>query len=85
MIRTGESDDIVLPYFSKRMYRLLMEQGNEVKYNEVPNQGHWWWDTKTTNDGGIVNDVYIRKFLAKHSEFAIERTSNPGVVCLFHL
>ena len=27
--------------------------------------GHWWWDTKTTNDGGVMNDETMRKFLAK--------------------
>ena len=80
MIRIGEKDNVVPPYFSKRMYRLLKEQGNDVTYNEVPRQGHWWWDTYTTNDGGAVNDRDIRKFLLKHSKFAIQRTSSPGCI-----
>lgn len=25
-----------------------------------------WWDTKTTNDGGVVFDAEIRKFIKSH-------------------
>ncbi|CAE7035916.1 FMP42, partial [Symbiodinium natans] len=25
---------------------------------------HWWWDTKTSNDGGAVNDPEMRQFYA---------------------
>jgi hypothetical protein len=83
MIRIGENDMTVSPYFSKRMYRVLKEQGNDVTYTELADKAHWWWDTYTTNDGGVVNDRDIRKFLLKHSKFAIERPSSPGLICSF--
>lgn len=85
MIRTGAIDMTVMPYFSKRMYRLLKEQGNNVTYSELANKEHWWWDTYNTNDGGATNDPDVRNFLQKHSKFAIKRTSNPGLIFLFCL
>ena len=80
MIRIGASDRTVPLYFSRRMYRLLKEQGNDVTLTEVPGKEHWWWDTYTTNDGGIVNDRDMRKFLLKHSKFAIQKSSSPGLI-----
>lgn len=35
---------------------------------EVKGQGHWWWDTKTSNDGGVVNDEIMRSFYAAHRD-----------------
>lgn len=78
MIRIGEKDETVSPYFSRRMYRLLTEQGNDVTYNELPDKQHWWWDTYEENDGGVVNDGKMRKFFSKHSSFAIRRVSTQG-------
>eukprot|EP01051_Picozoa_sp_SAG22_P012718 SAG22_NODE_1349_length_4655_cov_6.900132_2_plen_70_part_00 len=41
------------------MARLLQAGGSNVTMNEVRKDaggepaGHWWWDTKSTNDGGV--------------------------------
>ena len=31
--------------FSRRMNRLLKEQGTNVTYTEIAGKEHWWWDT----------------------------------------
>lgn len=34
----------------------------DITYMEINGKEHWWWDTKETNDGGVVNDQQIRDF-----------------------
>ncbi|XP_063418740.1 uncharacterized protein LOC134701521 [Mytilus trossulus] len=68
LIRTGAADKTVPPFYLRRMYRLLREIGAMVNYTEPEGKEHWWWDTKETNDGGVVNDKYIRDFTAKALE-----------------
>jgi len=46
MIRVGANDRTVHPFFARRMYRLLMEEGINVTYSELPGKEHWWWDTR---------------------------------------
>jgi len=46
MIRIGANDRTVHPFFTRRMYRLLMEEGLNVTYNELVDKEHWWWDTR---------------------------------------
>ena len=59
-------------------YGMLLESGEgdtqvtgNVSLSEVKRDangepaGHWWWDTKTTNDGGVMNDETMRKYLAR--------------------
>ena len=75
MIRVGAEDKTVHPYFSRRMYRLLRQQRSNVTYSEIAGKEHWWWDTKRTNDGGVVNDPVIRKF-------AIDHAKDPGKTSL---
>lgn len=29
---------------------------------EIPNKEHWFWDTETSNDGGVLNDAVMRNF-----------------------
>eukprot|EP00463_Aulacantha_scolymantha_P001441 TRINITY_DN2046_c0_g1_i1.p1 TRINITY_DN2046_c0_g1~~TRINITY_DN2046_c0_g1_i1.p1 ORF type:complete len:187 (+),score=23.51 TRINITY_DN2046_c0_g1_i1:1009-1569(+) len=56
------------------MYRLLKEANYlsfnntwpnppRVKLSEIQGKEHWFWDTRKTNDGGVVNDAKMRKFL----------------------
>ena len=68
MIRIGADDQTVHPYFSRRMYRLLRQQGSNVTYSEIAEKEHWWWDTWKTNDGGVLNDPVIRNFAVNHAE-----------------
>lgn len=46
MIRIGANDRTVHPFFTRRMYRLLMEEGLNVTYSELVDKEHWWWDTR---------------------------------------
>ena len=70
-------------------YGLLLEPSDDraqvagnVSLSEVKKDangepaGHWWWDTKTTNDGGVMNDETMRKFLAKAIKAEDTATSN---------
>ena len=46
LARIGTNDRTVHPYFVRRMYRLLKEEGVGVNYSEVAGKEHWWWDTR---------------------------------------
>eukprot|EP01031_Cornospumella_fuschlensis_P030447 gene30447-36796_t len=65
-IRVGSHDLTTHPWFSRRMYRLLVRSAGRseelVSYEEVGGKGHWWWDTSVDNDGGVVNDYRMREF-----------------------
>lgn len=62
--------EVNAPRPSRMHWRGPQQRGNtswsEIKHdaNSEP-AGHWWWDTKTTNDGGVVNDAALRKFVGK--------------------
>ena len=60
-IRTCTNDGSVSPWFMRRMARILSSQEGKVELNELAGHGHWWWDTKKTNDGGALFDPYLRK------------------------
>ena len=63
--RIGQNDRAVPPYQVKRMVRLLLEKGIETTYEELVGLEHWWWDTLVSNDGGVLNDVQMRKLFHK--------------------
>jgi len=46
LIRIGANDRTVHPFFTRRMFRLLTEEGVNVTYRELANKEHWWWDTR---------------------------------------
>ena len=67
LVRVGSADQVVHPWWSRRMVRLLKqiytsEESNIIQYTEIPLKEHWWWDTKKENDGGVTNDTELRKF-----------------------
>ena len=64
-IRVGAQDRTTHPWYSRRMYRLLKQADVNTSYEEVPGKEHWWWDTKVSNDGGVLNDPAMRKFYAQ--------------------
>ena len=66
LIRVGGADRTVSPFFARRMARVLSANGVNVTYDEVRGQGHWWWDTKTPSDGGVMHDLFVRTFIADH-------------------
>lgn len=80
MIRIGANDRTVHPYFTRRMFRLLKEYRVNVTYKEFPNKEHWWWDTKTANDGGVTNDLQIRTF----ATYAVEKYEELYAFCDTH-
>eukprot|EP00605_Chrysophyceae_sp_TOSAG23-4_P000665 GSChrysophyteH1.ASY1.ANO1.747.1 assembled CDS len=60
-MRVGSEDTTTHPYFSRRMKRVLLHRGHTgVKLEEVPQKGHWWWDSAVSNDGGVMNDEVMR-------------------------
>lgn len=62
LARIGADDRTVHPFYVRRMYRLMKEIKANITYMEIHGKEHWWWDTKETNDGGVVNDQQIRDF-----------------------
>jgi pimeloyl-ACP methyl ester carboxylesterase len=84
MIRTGSDDSTVAPFFSRRLYRRLVELGHtDVTFIEVPKQGHWWWDTTSANDGGCMNDQTMRRFHARVIEGAKTHRQSARTRSLF--
>ena len=66
LVRTGDADASVPPYFARRLARLLDEAGAEAALSVLAGKPHWWWDTASTNDGGAMFDREVRDFLAAH-------------------
>ena len=69
LARVGSVDRTVLPFYQRKMRRILQGIGvhNDVTVNEIKDKGHWWWDTKKSNDGGAVFDADVRAFIAVHA------------------
>lgn len=74
LARVGAADTSVPPYHTRRMVRLLAARDGvrypNVTLSEIATStdgpaGHWWWNTKTTNDGGVVFDLELRRFLKR--------------------
>jgi len=59
LVRVASRDQAVPPWFGRRMARHLREEGVNVTFEEF-DQEHWWWDTKETNDGGVMHDRSMR-------------------------
>ena len=53
---------LVFVRFSRRMHRLLVQQGANSTIEELLGKQHWWWDTWKENDGGVLNDNKMRDF-----------------------
>ena len=64
MLRTGGDDGSVPAYHTRRMARLLLELGVNTTFVELPGKPHWWWDTNTESDGGVMHDDQMRAFYA---------------------
>eukprot|EP00301_Raphidiophrys_heterophryoidea_P006222 c12528_g1_i1.p1 GENE.c12528_g1_i1~~c12528_g1_i1.p1 ORF type:complete len:916 (-),score=213.85 c12528_g1_i1:50-2758(-) len=72
IVRTGSNDNSVPPYYSRKLARLLQEAGVEVTFRELAGKEHWWWDTVTPNDGGVLFDSEIRDFLDSRIQNMVE-------------
>ena len=64
-LRVGGSDATTHPFFTRRMHRALRREGANATLEEVRGKEHWWWDTSSDNDGGVLNDQTMRAFF-KH-------------------
>ena len=90
LIRVGENDFSVPPWYSRKMFRLIKEHGSTtVIYDEVKGKSHWFWDTLYPNDGGVMNDEKMRQFyksiiqdglqpLPRFPQKIIHTVSNPA-------
>ena len=80
LLRTSSDDHSVSPWFFRRFARILKtyeyendqineKQGNlnTVQFDELTSggKGHWWWNSKKTNDGGVMFDMKVRSFFKK--------------------
>lgn len=72
--RVGSHDLSTHPWYSRRMHRLLTSQGVSSRLEEVVAKQHWWWDTVSPNDGGVVNDATMRLFYAS----CLAKTMTPN-------
>ena len=61
-IRVGSNDMTTHPWYSRRIHRLMKVYGINSSLEEVNNRQHWWWDSKSENDGGVLNDQIMRQF-----------------------
>ena len=61
-VRVGSSDNTVSPWYSRRIHRVLQYYSINSTLEEVKGKSHWWWDTYSTNDGGVMNDLIMRQF-----------------------
>ena len=80
LIRVGAADNTVPPWWSRRAWRLLLAAGGNATLTELDRKEHWWWDTHTENDGGVMNDGEMRAFFARvasHREPETRRASLP--------
>ena len=75
-IRVGAADSTTHPWYSRRMHRLMHISGVNSTLEEVANRPHWWWDSKSENDGGVLNDQIMRDFYAHCYVRASEHYSN---------
>jgi hypothetical protein len=62
LARVGSADQAVSPWYTRRMVRIALASGVNASLTELTGKEHWWWDTKTSNDGGAVNDAQLRRF-----------------------
>jgi len=63
--RVGTEDRSVPAFHMRRFARIFKEMGGSLTFNELPGKDHWWWDTASTNDGGVMFDKEVRNFLKK--------------------
>ena len=76
--RIGANDRAVPPFQVKKMVRLMREKGIQTEYEELKGKEHWWWDSKTTNDGGVLNDKKMRKLFRKINRMETTRRKRGG-------
>jgi len=67
LVRVGSRDESVPPWFGRRMARHMHEEGVNVTFEEFDQQ-HWWWDSKRTNDGGVMHDQAMREWTLAAAE-----------------
>ncbi|CAJ1362585.1 unnamed protein product, partial [Effrenium voratum] len=67
LVRVATRDQAVPAWFGRRMARHLREEGANVTFQEF-DQEHWWWDTHTPNDGGVMHDPSIRSWTLQVSQ-----------------
>ena len=73
--RIGANDRSVPPFQVRKMVRVLREHGVATSYEEMKGKEHWWWDTKTPNDGGVLNDRKLRKVYKKMAHDRVHQNS----------
>lgn len=47
-----------------------------LAYSEVAGKEHWWWDTTKSNDGGVMFDSVVRRFM--HTQVQLDMSDDSG-------
>ena len=64
--RVGLRDRTVHPMFHRRMRRVLLAHRIGIQLHEFEDKEHWWWDSRDTNDGGVMFDAQVRHLFSTH-------------------
>jgi hypothetical protein len=74
LARSGSIDKTVHSWELRRFTRLMRESehgflknrsNSNLVYKELKGKDHWFWDSISSNDGGVVNDLEVRTFIKK--------------------
>ena len=64
--RTGSDDNVIHPESSRQLARAAARHGlacpSKQCLDELKGKGHWWWDSISENDGGVMFDAAMRSF-----------------------
>merc|ERR1711871_1250583 len=88
LARTGENDRTITPQMTRKMSKLVRgvtpPKSAWGRMVEVPGKAHWWWDTVSENDGGVMDDAEMAIFWqkamkkAKRLNAKLKKSSNQG-------
>ena len=62
-VRAGSADRTVNAFFQRQIFRVLTAEGVNATYSEKAGADHWYWDFDSPEDGGVVFDPAIRRFI----------------------
>ena len=83
-LRSGGSDTTVNPYFQRHLLRLLHNAQVPTTFEEKPGVSHWTWDWTKPEDGGMVFDPIVRRFINQRFQQPRSKLVLPLVVTVLN-